>query len=178
MVLVAATAIGFAWTRSFWDFDTFNGWTEWLGAVPDILVPLLMTSTLATAILHLLPPRPPARRLVLQPGAAACGAIAFTFTTECLRYLVFEFSRNRGIPWYLFRAGSGLGRDLAGGAMGDVEYHYVVAAVWGLLILGRRCHPQPGWLDRAGRAVGLSWLLLALWYSSVYAISEWGRHSR
>ena len=33
-----------------------------------------------------------------------------------------------------------------------------VAVGWGLLILGRRWRPEPGWIDGFGRALGYGWI--------------------
>jgi hypothetical protein len=175
MFLVAATAIGFAWVRSVWYFENFKRLMDWLDHALEMLKLLLATWMFATVALRMLPPRPPLRRHVLQPGAAACGAFTFAFTIECSFHFVNLFARNRGIPWYLFHNGY-FGSELYMQVIVAGRYHYPIAAVWGLLLLSRRCHPEPSWIDRTGRALGLSWLLLALWDSSVYAIGEWGNH--
>jgi hypothetical protein len=173
IVLVAATAVGFAWVRSRWDFETFEGPKEWLGAVPEMLAPLLMTWTVAVVVLRLFPPRPLLRRLALQPGAAACGSVALTFTMKSLRYFVWAFAGSRGIPWHLFRNGSELVSELCDNAFVGGSYHYEVVAVWVLLFLSRRCRPEPSWIDRVGRVIGLIWLLLGVWSWSEIAIYEW-----
>jgi hypothetical protein len=173
IVLVAATAAGFAWVRSGWDFETFEGPKDWLGAVREMLAPLLMTWTVAVVVLRLFPPRPRLRRLALQPGAAACGSVILTFAMESLRYFVWAFAGRRGIPWHLFQNGGGLGRELCDNAFNGGSYHCQVAAVWGLLLLSRRCRPEPSWIDRVGRVIGLIWILLAVWFWSEYAIYDW-----
>jgi hypothetical protein len=172
IVLMAATAAGFAWVRSVWYFETFKGPMDWLDEIPEMVAPLLATWTVAAVVLRLLPPRPPIHRLVLQPGAAACVSVAFAFTAESLRYFLDAFARRRGVPWSRFR-GVGLGTEWYGNVLVGGPYHYAIAAVWGLLLLSRRCRPEPSWIDRLGRALGLFWLLLHLWLSSVYVIGEW-----
>jgi hypothetical protein len=171
MALVAATAIGFAWVRSNWYFYDYS-W-PWIDSVPEMLGPLLMTWTVAIVGLRLASPRPRIRRLALQPGSAACGAVAFTFLMKSLSYFVDVFARNKHIPWGMFRHRF-VWVELIGNAIIGGPYHYVVTAVWGVLFLSRRCRPEPSWLDRIGRVIGLSWLLRALWISANHEISQWG----
>ncbi len=109
MVLVAATAIGFAWVRSNWYFDTFSWPESWIEEAPEMLGPLLMPWTVAVVGLRLVAPRPVLRRLVLQPGAAACGAVAFTFLMESVWYFVDLFVRHKHIPWGWFEGRVGRG---------------------------------------------------------------------
>ena len=135
IVLVAATALGFAWVRSNWYFEEIHGLMHWLQEAPGMLGPLLVVWTIATVVLRLVPPRPPLRRLVLQPGFAACGSVAFAFMIQALGYLGYDFARYRGIPWYLFRAGGGLGPDLITNSIVGAPYHILVMAAWGLLFL-------------------------------------------
>ncbi len=35
----------------------------------------------------------------------------------------------------------------------------VIPITWLLLVLGRRWRPEPGWIDRAGRLLGWSWIV-------------------
>lgn len=176
IVLIAATAIGFAWLRSDSAMGIFDG-PSWIETDAEQLGPLLAVWSIAVLGLRLVPPRPPLRRVVLQPGAAACGAVAFVFTIYTFRYLVISAAGCRGIPWYLFRAGGGLGPEMIGNTIVSVPYHVVVMAVWGVLFLSRRCRPEPSWIDRTGRILGLAWILLALWLWVDYAISEWNSPS-
>ena len=37
-----------------------------------------------------------------------------------------------------------------------------VLASWVTLVAGRRWRPEPSWVDRLGRALGLLWVLLGL----------------
>jgi hypothetical protein len=172
MVLVAATAVGFGWVRCVWYFNTDWRLNDWLNEAPEMLLALLMVWTLATLFLRLVPPRPRIRRLVSQPGAAACGAVALIFALECSRYFLDSTARSRGVRWILPWARyvpAELFSLISGG-----PYAYAVVTAWGLLFLSRRCRPEPSWIDRAGRVTGLLWLLLALWSTMKYAIDEWG----
>jgi hypothetical protein len=37
--------------------------------------------------------------------------------------------------------------------------------VWSILVLSGRWHPEPGWIDRVGRALGMFWILIGfLWW--------------
>jgi hypothetical protein len=167
LVLIAATAIGLAWLRIVWDLDSFHDLEEWLRSAPEMSVPLLAAWTIGIGALRLLPPRPPMHRLVLQPGAAACGAVMLVFTTKSLLHVADLFARGpNGVQvfdvaprWYSL-------------VLSETEYHYPIAVVWALLLLSRRCRPEPSWIDRAGRGLGLSWLVLALWYAVDRAMHE------
>jgi hypothetical protein len=172
LVLLAATGAGLAWVRAVGYLSDFEGVAGWLEVAPDMAALFLLTWTLAVGGLRLLPPRPPLPRLALQPGAAACGAVALVFSFESFSYLVHIIAGNRGLPWALLRDG-GMAAELYLYAVSGGPYHYPVAAVWGLLILSRRCRPEPSWVDRAGRALGLCWLLLPLWWLSTSALREW-----
>ncbi|MFO0954348.1 MAG: hypothetical protein U0835_24955 [Isosphaeraceae bacterium] len=138
-----------------------------------MLGPVLMTWTVAVVLLRLMPPRPPMRRLFLQPGAAACGAVAIGFAVECVSYLALSFARMRRFPWVLFQAGGGVGPELISNTLAGASYHLLVTAAWVMLFLGRRCHPEPSWIDRAGRVIGVFWVLLAFWTWLVYVIEAW-----
>ena len=75
----------------------------------------------------------------MQPGVWACVAplVALLSLPALGRYFALEFS-----PPLIFPA--------------------AVAAAWLILALCGRWHPEPSWVDRAGRGLGLGWLVLFL----------------
>ena len=103
VILLAATAIGLAGVREYFDMlftQSFRlpsgGWTPGaiLGHIPrvlEILFPLLVAWTPAVLVLRLRRPRPVLRRLFLQPGASACGAITLALVLGLSEILV-DFS--------------------------------------------------------------------------------------
>jgi hypothetical protein len=95
----------------------------------------------ACLILRLRRPRPPLRTLIHQPGFAACAAPV----AVVLAYL----------PLALF-APSGLA-----GQVTEIGVQALpVAAVplaWLSLIATRRWDPEPSWIDRLGRILGVLW---------------------
>jgi hypothetical protein len=38
-----------------------------------------------------------------------------------------------------------------------------VAAIWSWLLLGKCWRPQPTWIDRLGRTLGVHWLVMIFW---------------
>jgi len=110
MVLVAATAMGIAWARGGWAWmyivrhetnaDLPPAWRRLdliVRAFP-IALPCLATWTLAFLGLRLCQPRPRMRRLVLQPGTAACVAATLGLAVFALDFGLTSFW------WWLLRA--------------------------------------------------------------------------
>jgi hypothetical protein len=177
MLLVAATAVGIVATRHvwkswgypwFWRLDL--GWgvrpvfTRLL-TVAALGLPGLAALTAAVLAVRLRRPRPPLRRLALQPGAAACaaavGVVALETLGEAASMAYFEWSRG-----YL-----GATLRMAGiltwwhvHVLIWVAYpvSYAILAAWATLAISRRCRPEPSAIDRAGRFLGACWVALAL----------------
>jgi hypothetical protein len=159
MVLLAAAAPGLALLRpSAPSVSSAFGWTPWLdvtlpgtdwvtrglggpGFTMDLLIdctnlvlPFLAIETVAILALRWVRPRPPWRQSVRQPGQAACAAA----TLGLLALLG---------PW---PPGIRLAPLLPGG---------LAAGAWLGLAATRRWHPERSWIDRAGRALGIAWLV-------------------
>jgi len=89
MILVAATAAGMALLRMFlaegrfFQGAFFQGrFTSYVLSGIEAAFPFLMTWTFALVILGLRQPRPRIRRLVRQPGIAACSAASSGFAVD------------------------------------------------------------------------------------------------
>jgi hypothetical protein len=160
--------------------SVFRIWKVTLGSFP-FLIPLAPTFL----ILHLRRPRPPLRRLSLRPGFAACLAATFGLGTGCLMQAIREVVDRMTRPGAVVRLPSPPFVALAATApdaaepMGattnwlsrillvPIEHGHspaiatAVAVIWALLAIGRRWRPQPTWMDRGGRLVGLAWIACA-----------------
>jgi hypothetical protein len=172
IVLVAATAVGTAvmrhdgWDRfellklAFGPAATIKSSWEMFRVTACVILgfqPLLLTLTLAFLILRLLRPRPPLRRLARQPGfAAACGVTLISLIDFLGRIPAwFEW-------WFIYSLS-----DLYESYIQSYDYFFslepwgaAVAAVWVVMALGQSGRPEPSWIDRGGRALGVVWLLL------------------
>jgi hypothetical protein len=98
---------------------------------------LVSSMTLIFFILRLRRPRPPWRVLVVQPGVAAGLAMVFgLFWVTGLVHIVLPDSIDSfGGPWIVIGA--------------------TVATAWIVLALFRKWKPEPGWVDRLGRALSV-----------------------
>jgi hypothetical protein len=173
MILVAATALGIAWAKGGRDWmylsrteknlavpSRWEPYDRIVRAVPE-LTPCLATCTLALLALRLGRPRARLHRVALQPGTAACiaaslglavGAIDFGLSTFWWWALKGERMPSSRVAYhsmeYLFQA--------------TARIAVAVAAVWLILAVSRRFRPEPSWIDRLGRAMGVLWIAAAM----------------
>lgn len=131
------------------------------GSSITILAPLF----LALFICRLLRPSPRLRDLTRQPGAVALAISALHPASEMALHGVAHGFRVAW-DWSLSRpvqANSGLAdtwRTRWGGS--QHELGPMIAACWFLLVLSGRWRVEPSWIDRAGRCVGVYWILIHL----------------
>jgi hypothetical protein len=97
MILVAATAAGLAILRMFLAEGRFfigapfqGRFTSYVLGGIEVIYPFLAMWTFALVILGLRQPRPRIRRLVRQPGMAACFAASFLVVVQLLGIVPFE----------------------------------------------------------------------------------------
>lgn len=171
MVLVAATAVGLAWTRL-----TFHEWNELLpetGIIDesttvqalwhwsDLAVPCLTSWSVGLSLLWLRRPRVAAGRLLRMPGAVACAAVMASLVSTLLFSAAFYVSLSahpttcgwfQRFPDWLYDLEDSFSRYARPNA-------HAVAVCWLILLFSRRWRAQPTWLDRTGRVVGLLWLI-------------------
>lgn len=137
--------------------------------VPLMLTPLAVSATLDVLALRLRKPRPGRRRLARQPGFAAClatalaGLVGAAFTLARMLVELLGVTANNGgvkpastswddpFDWLDLFAHSAM--PLGG---------FGVVVAWAGLALAGIGRPEPGWVDRMGRLVGLAWIALGL----------------
>jgi len=174
MILVAATAAGFALIRATgMDFSVpavavpranypFSGITSGMRLFIQVqhglsaLLPFLATWTLAAVVIRLRQPRPRLRKLVRQPGTIACVTAMTSVGLQAMWILPLLAVGDRFLhPRTLFITyGPNVGLTVLG--------------AWITLALGGWWRSEPSWIDRLGRALGLAWI-------AVNTIA-WGRH--
>ena len=171
MILVAATAFGLALARwiailyeaprglsSFMSYgrSRAQSWPQalWLEE-PGCFAGMLTVALVALRWRH---PRPPAARVLRQPGAVACLAAAATIVVGggwSLAETALERNRSDAA-----RPGAGHANGFYWvEAIGSVPM--TVAVAWMALALGGRWSPERSWIDRAGIAMGAYWVA---WY--------------
>ncbi len=176
MILVAATAVGCAGMR--WLDRESAGRVSWLGtrvawfrfcayieedwsegayyieedALPLILevsyltVPHVLMWTLALIPIQWLGQREQLRRRLCRPGMAASWASCVAL---CFIGPRFVFSM-RTFDW---RTSEPLLREV------PIGIGLAVLATWMALLIGRRWLPEPSWVDRLSRAIGVFWIV-------------------
>jgi hypothetical protein len=174
MVLTAATAIGLSLVHvALWGYTVSAGlfarplWHRsypskaWMVPIAERVVPFLPCLAAwngAFLITRLRGPRPRWRRLVFQPGFVAAVVALSILAAESL--LLFgsatidgQFGRSSPQFIALF---------VANGVV-LVTHHagWAVAVSWCTLAFAGRWRPEPSWVDRWGRALGCTWIILA-----------------
>jgi len=159
IIAVAASALFLAALTRSWmpalriAFDRLyvpTGWMAVEGTPPPIdplsfafvawsFVPIsLVICFLAFAAFRLRRPRPPLRVVALQPGMVAFWAVAFHVALE----IVFLTASDNHGPtlWPTMVLGC-----------------CVLPIAWGAMKLTGRWRPEPSWIDRLGRVLGVCW---------------------
>jgi hypothetical protein len=123
-------------------------------------LPFVVSWTVVISILRLRRPRPPFWRIARQPGTAACLAAIAGFAwaaaslagSMLLDQVMLGRLNSVGQRW--------LWRFLVEEVFADIGL--AVATSWTCLALTGCWRPAPDWIDRLGRAVGVSWLVIGL----------------
>jgi hypothetical protein len=172
MIVIAASALSLVMIRDYLNDervlrilsapDVWSISQIWIrGCVyVGVLAPLAVSLSLALFILRLRRPRPEMRRLLRQPGMVASTA---TVIAGCLFVLKFLLSYYLGAPnrpiwtqplyqlWMTRLPWSG----------------EVAAAAWILLWLSGNWHSEASWIDRAGRALGVYWIVTGIFFNFI-----------
>jgi hypothetical protein len=157
MILIAATAIGLCAERtrtSYLQLDTqfaLSNSEFWL----DFACSLALSLTLALIPLRLLQPRPAWRRLRRQPGLVVSLTSVLVVALWCLSRAPSVLRASwRSIPW--------LKEAALADAFDTTFWPYfhgpAVAVAWMVLALSGRWCPEASWIDRLGRALGITWI--------------------
>jgi hypothetical protein len=169
LVLIAALAIAFYPIREYLDYiqdrhfllSPGRGWTFisiWaLGAlVSGVLAPLAVSLSLALWVLRLRQPRPNWRRVFRQPGMVACTATVTETAVFLLKAVLSEY--------YVYRS-KGFTPPLQGFWIARLPWNgEVVAIAWLVLWLSGSWRPEASWIDRAGRALGVYWIISGVFF--------------
>jgi hypothetical protein len=162
MILIAATAVALASVQ-------FQGlpWIlaeKWFppkdnalhppedGDLAALISSLLVAWSIAVVILRFQRPRPSRRRLFIQPGFMACATACAMMAMLCLdeyRDHIFVY-RTFTAPYVQYAVAINY----------RISISFATAGIWLLMLICRRWHAQPSWIDRAGRVVGACWIIL------------------
>lgn len=157
MVLIAATAVGFALARA--EMTYFRWGARGGSAMPHVWLTdcvrvascVPMTLMFALFTLRFRGPRPAFRNIAQQPGMAAC----------CAAIMSVAFGVLLAIPRAAASARSGEELSIETFAIIVVNIlglGYSVAAAWLTLLLAVGWRPERSWQDRLGRALGAYWI--------------------
>lgn len=165
VVLIAAVAIGLAWSRGLMEETSYlTGGHGGEGAPwPPLASTLMLESwwvrasysfvaalTIGMVWLRAFRPRPGLRRLTRQPGAVACGAVSAAVLVQMLPKLSgFVYLFYSGEPWW----------SKHWVVQGSFESMAVFVA-WLLLVLSGRWQHEKGWVDLLGWMLGVFWLVV------------------
>ncbi len=174
LVMIAAVAVGLAWSRYY---ERYVNW-EWHLIAPDDepshqcveivkwwvdgLSYCLVVVSISLFILRVVArPRRRIRHLARSPGLVAGGAVLLTVTLDIL-YALFGFMVSlREGPFYDSFC------EFTYLTISDRNPGLAVAVAWTLLASSARWRREAGWLDGMGIILGAIWILRSLF--SVFA---------
>ena len=119
--------------------------------------PLAVALSLAMWILRLRQPRPSVRRLLRQPGMVATSATVIGISIFLVKALLTQYyhlqtSSTPMLPsyslWFVRLPWNG----------------EIVAVVWLLLWASGAWRNEPSWIDRAGRVLGIYWIISGVFF--------------
>ncbi len=152
MILIAAAAVGLVMHRhhhASMNAAMANSWV-WARAQTWLMemAPFLLVSPPALLAARAIRPRPATRRIFRQPGTVACLACVFQEATSEVFYFLSRFRTaiQYSFDFHLYHA---------------LYMGSSVALAWGLQWLMGVWRPESGWIDRAGRGLGI--LLIVVW---------------
>jgi hypothetical protein len=147
MALSAAFALGYMVALGAWEQHV-----SWPILYGGSVIALPITWTLVA--LRVIGPRPSRRRRFGPPGLAASLAVsAASLLNVCCSWDIAFISPS--VPHDVISVA-------ALRVVEPVPLAAAVAAIWSLLIYEQRWRPEPSWIDRAGRCLGIYWLAAGL----------------
>jgi hypothetical protein len=170
VILAVATLIGLAAGREQWSFlahfrarswadGLFQGTLGFLSAV----LPLLATWTIALLAIWLRRPGRRLRRAIRAPGAAAIAASSFSIAVSLALHALWTAGGNS--TWSVDKFFESMLLSWQRSAC------YVIGA-WAVLAFCGRWKPEPCWLDRLGRVLGVSWIGFAAAYGFATIVGQ------
>ncbi len=162
MILVAGAAVGLSGMRALyagwlWPPPAYPGhFGDWALVGPPTCVVAALAVTIL--LLNVRRPRPRWRRLVIRPGVIACAATVAGILLGWGHSLLFKTlvagGRSQSFTWV------GGGFEWSAAARDVPEF---VMGAWLALWLSGRWSPDPTWIDRTGRVVGVFWIAGFAW---------------
>ena len=157
MILIIALALGLGLARPAiaivvdamrsdpgWRFQTIAGAVSLTRIVNIIVLNFLLFLIPAFLIVRLRRPRPSWRSLIRQPGFASCaGTVAVVLGLVVLSLIPAPGLAAQAIE-----------------ITGQILIVAVVPLLWIVMLATRRWTPEPGWIDRLGRVLGLAWMVV------------------
>jgi hypothetical protein len=153
IVLVAALAISMAIHRTYWTllhyhppqaaFDPRWLISEIVGA--STIYVLILALTLV--ILARVSPRPHREVLAIRPGFMACLVLLAASAPMAILSPMSDLGEMPGLPFDILTVRTIRKVFIVGGI--------AVASCWFTMAMGRRWAPEPSWIDRLGRIIGL-----------------------
>ncbi len=174
MVLIAATALSLVLIREYVDYlqnrrilsVLTRDWSlaslwRWGTLLSGALAPLAVSLSLALWLLRLEKLKPSVRRLLRQPGMMASSAAVIATSLFLVKALFSQY--------YLSQASSSRMLPLEGLWMVRLPWNgEVVAVVWLLLWASGSWRSEPSWIDRAGRALGVYWIVSGVFFDYLF----------
>lgn len=169
--LVIAAAIGFAWAQAQTPlslelrllFSRPIDYSHLIGTLLVIFHPIFSMLTIILFMLWLRRPCPKLLHLARQPGFLACAVatlgVAIGLLLTCIIHIMtgLDISDIEIIEiWRYITFGIG----------------WAVLGAWVGLIVGSRWRPEPSWLDRLGRTLGIIWIVFPIAILSGILFSE------
>ncbi len=174
MILLAATAIAFAWSRettsrivlfrpihlssqAFREPAKAEIWQQlikrfplstWFQLAVRVAIPFLVMWTAAILGLSFREPRQPVLEFRKTPGFAACLAATMAITIDA-----FWITAH-----YYFASSSSWSSLNVLTTVNSVDVSFAVAGAWLMLIVLGVWKPEQSWLDRFGRFLGVAWI--------------------
>ena len=116
----------------------------------SVLYPALMIASFSILFFRFLEPRPHGLRLSRQPGFIASIAVVFIIINDSL----FVYSQTRDFSM-------SMGRSFFLSTIGPWRIAPAIGLAWLVQVMLGARRPESGWIDRSGRIIGWTWIMLA-----------------